>query len=54
MTSLIGFSRGEESDSFFHAVNPVTGDNLDVQYGCSSESEVERAGEPEAGTQPVN
>ena len=44
-TSLIGFSRGEESDSFFHAVNPVTGDNLDVQYGCSSESEVERAGE---------
>ena len=42
-TSLIGFSRGEDTGTSLHAVNPVTGENLDARYGCSSESEVERA-----------
>jgi len=42
-TSIIGFSRGEQTGSIFNAVNPATGNDLDVQYGGASEGEVERA-----------
>lgn len=53
-TSLIGFSRGEQTNSSFYAVNPVSGSELEVQYGSSSVKEVERACElAHLATQPL-
>ena len=42
-SSLIGFSRGEQGGSSFHAVNPANGESLPVEYVGCSENEVSRA-----------
>ena len=42
-SSLIGFSRGENSGELIHATNPATGDRLPVGYFSASEVEVDRA-----------
>ena len=42
-SSLIGFSRGEQGGSSFHAVNPANGESLTVEYVGCSENEVSRA-----------
>ena len=42
-TSLIGFSRGEQTSSTFRAVDPKTGSELGAEYSHSSEGDVQRS-----------
>ena len=42
-TSLIGFSRGEQTSSTFRAVDPKTGNKLETEYSHSSEGDVQRS-----------
>ena len=42
-TSLIGFSRGEQTSSTFRAVDPKTGSELGTEYSHSSEGDVQRS-----------
>ena len=52
-TSLIGSSRGRDSEDLFHANNPATGEVLATAYAVATETETDKASELAEKAAPV-